>query len=315
MNNATIYGATHVAGITDSALYYDGGDSVKIAYNKSFDIGDSLSLALWFKTDSLQLYKLLLSKINSSGDSIDYGIKINYVVSSVYHDTSGAIWFSFTDTSGTSYFSSYGCFKYNDSKWHYVVTAFASGCTWIYVDGNLIKYSDNSIYTKKIRTGIRPLYVVPSSGTNKGYKGSIDKVKIYNRVLSSSEILSQYNALKFFAKSAQQLPGENHPQIANAVILDKGKLLYNRPNPFLNITEIYFMVPASNIPTTITELRIFDISGNLVKTLVNERKSSGDYRIIWDGRNDVGEKLIGGVYLYELKVGEKKETGKMMLLH
>jgi flagellar hook assembly protein FlgD len=61
-------------------------------------------------------------------------------------------------------------------------------------------------------------------------------------------------------------------------------------------------------------LKIYNILGEVVKTLVDEPKWAGDYTVQWDGKNDKGEQLASGVYFYELIVGEYSSAKKMILL-
>ena len=65
------------------------------------------------------------------------------------------------------------------------------------------------------------------------------------------------------------------------------------------------------IPTT---LKIYNVLGEVVRTLVNEPKWAGSYSVQWDGKNDKGEQLGSGVYFYELKVGDYTSAKKMVLL-
>jgi len=75
------------------------------------------------------------------------------------------------------------------------------------------------------------------------------------------------------------------------------RLQQNRPNPFLgNSTIIPFTLPKSGEVT----LRILDLSGRQVRLLVNERMSPGARQVLWDGKNDRGETVSAGVYVYDL---------------
>jgi flagellar hook assembly protein FlgD len=61
-------------------------------------------------------------------------------------------------------------------------------------------------------------------------------------------------------------------------------------------------------------LQIFDVSGSLVRTLVNSWREPGVYSEVWDGRADGGAALSSGVYFYQLKAGDFVATGKTVLL-
>jgi flagellar hook assembly protein FlgD len=51
-----------------------------------------------------------------------------------------------------------------------------------------------------------------------------------------------------------------------------------------------------------------------VRTLVDEEKSPGNYQVIWDGKDQRGDEVSSGIYFYQLKAGNYKETRKMSLL-
>ncbi|MEO0092433.1 MAG: FlgD immunoglobulin-like domain containing protein, partial [candidate division WOR-3 bacterium] len=88
-------------------------------------------------------------------------------------------------------------------------------------------------------------------------------------------------------------------------------ILYpNRPNPFQSQTAICYSLPAE----TKVSLVIYDVSGRLVKTLVNESKEPGFYTVIWNGTDDSGRKVNEGVYFYVLKTDENKMQRKMLIL-
>lgn len=83
------------------------------------------------------------------------------------------------------------------------------------------------------------------------------------------------------------------------------KLLQNFPNPFNPSTQITFSLPErSNVV-----LKIFDILGKEVATLVNEQKSAGTYNVNFDA-----SKLSSGVYIYTLQAGNFMESYKMLLM-
>lgn len=86
---------------------------------------------------------------------------------------------------------------------------------------------------------------------------------------------------------------------------DKYSLSQNNPNPFNPTTKIDYQIPKSGFVT----LRIFDLLGREVATLVNEEKASGSYTIEFNGSN-----LSSGTYFYRMESGTFIETKKMMLM-
>ncbi len=79
----------------------------------------------------------------------------------------------------------------------------------------------------------------------------------------------------------------------------------NYPNPFNPSTNIEYKIPNSEF----VQIKIYDILGKEVETIVNEIKSAGTYDITWNAEN-----LPGGVYFYKLKTGSYEQTKKMLLL-
>lgn len=88
------------------------------------------------------------------------------------------------------------------------------------------------------------------------------------------------------------------------------KLSQNYPNPFNQETIIEYQLPNSND----VSLKIYNIMGQLVKTLVNRNQTIGYYSIKWNGKNDKGDNVSSGIYLYILQAKYFVQTKKMILL-
>jgi len=87
-------------------------------------------------------------------------------------------------------------------------------------------------------------------------------------------------------------------------------LQQNFPNPFNPVTTIQYRVPGR----TQVELAIYDLTGKKLKTLVNTTQESGIKTITWDGKDNRGQTVAAGVYVYRLQAGDYVETKKMVLL-
>lgn len=85
----------------------------------------------------------------------------------------------------------------------------------------------------------------------------------------------------------------------------------NVPNPFNPETSIRYQIPDGPSPVK-TTLRIFNILGQEVKTLVSEIQGAGQYTVRWDGRDAQGDEIPSGVYLYQLISGDFIQTKKMV---
>ncbi len=86
---------------------------------------------------------------------------------------------------------------------------------------------------------------------------------------------------------------------------DKFSLSQNYPNPFNPATTIKFSIAASSLVT----IKVYDVLGNEIASLVNEEKPAGNYQVIFDSSN-----LPSGVYFYQLQADSFVETKKMILL-
>lgn len=84
----------------------------------------------------------------------------------------------------------------------------------------------------------------------------------------------------------------------------------NQPNPFNPVTTIRFELDRPG-PAT---LRVYTVSGALVRTLADARLPAGHYRVPWDGRDSSGRPVGSGVYLYRLTEGGRNLSRKMSLL-
>ena len=87
-------------------------------------------------------------------------------------------------------------------------------------------------------------------------------------------------------------------------------LRQNYPNPF-NPTTTFRYALSEDAPVT---LKIYNILGQLVKTVVNDYQSAGYYESLWDGRNDVGSHAASGVYIYRMVAGNFTATKRMLFL-
>ncbi|MCK4824840.1 T9SS type A sorting domain-containing protein, partial [bacterium] len=93
--------------------------------------------------------------------------------------------------------------------------------------------------------------------------------------------------------------------------------MINYPNPFYlngasrnSSTTIKYRIPQKGI----TELKIYNIKGQKVKTLMNQVQEIGVYEISWFGKDEFGKNVGSGVYFYKLEVDNKKALVKKMLL-
>ncbi|NUO80006.1 beta-propeller fold lactonase family protein [candidate division KSB1 bacterium] len=95
----------------------------------------------------------------------------------------------------------------------------------------------------------------------------------------------------------------------------------NYPNPFtasvsssLTSTTIRYEIPATNKSAMPVELAIYNLQGQLVRTLVDATQAPGRYSFVWNGVGAKGEALPAGLYFYRLKAGEQVTTKRLLLI-
>ncbi len=197
------------------------------------------------------------------------------------------------------------------------------------------------------------LYIGSSYQGNWVFEGGIDEVRVWNIVRSSAEIAADMGHLLDGDEAGlvaywQLNEGNgtfltdgsghnNHGQV-DGIIWTEGfevpnaiedypaeiehlpngySLGQNYPNPlFLSspkgnpLTTIGYTLPAAGQVT----LKIFNIAGQEVKTLVNGRQAANFYEAVWDGRNRNGERVSSGVYFYQLQTENFGDAKRMVLM-
>ena len=127
--------------------------------------------------------------------------------------------------------------------------------------------------------------------------GKMDEFRVYRRALDSNEIAATWNIeLGGIPTGIKPLTG---------TIPDNYLLLQNYPNPFNPVTKISFAIPESGFVT----LKVYDVLGREISSLVNAQKNAGSYVVDFDASN-----LTSGIYFYRLDVNGFVDTKKMTVL-
>jgi hypothetical protein len=100
-----------------------------------------------------------------------------------------------------------------------------------------------------------------------------------------------------------EVPIEGAPRYSNA-------LFQNFPNPFNPLTKISFSLEANGH----VAIRIYDVRGSLVRTLLDGPRPAGFNEAVWDGRNDAGQPVSSGVYVCEMVTNDFRATRKAVML-
>ena len=96
----------------------------------------------------------------------------------------------------------------------------------------------------------------------------------------------------------------------NLSLPEQFSLEQNYPNPFNPSTTIKYSIPASEFVT----LKIYDVLGNEVASLVNEEKPAGTYEVEFNSHSDEGQNLSSGFYFYKMQAGSYTQTKKLILM-
>jgi len=91
---------------------------------------------------------------------------------------------------------------------------------------------------------------------------------------------------------------------------DRFDLSQNYPNPFNPETVIKYQLTSPSV----VSLKIYNLRGQEVRTLVNEIKTAGEYEVNWDGKDNFAESVASGVYVYRLQAGDDVAVKKLTLL-
>ncbi len=104
-------------------------------------------------------------------------------------------------------------------------------------------------------------------------------------------------------------------EIGGQVLPDRFQLHGASPNPCFSSTVIRYDIPSLGVSRGYTiSLQIYDSSGRLVRTLVQAFEKPGSWSVTWDGRDESGELLPGGIYFPRLTAGDFTSSRKIVLL-
>ena len=109
---------------------------------------------------------------------------------------------------------------------------------------------------------------------------------------------------------AQGPAGPTAVEASETGIVPSGYLLsQNYPNPFNPETTIQYHLPGAGT----VRLLLYNLSGQLVRTLMDGERPAGSYSVVWDGTDDAGRDVASGVYLCRMTAGEYRSVRKMLL--
>ncbi|MFC1569544.1 LamG-like jellyroll fold domain-containing protein [bacterium] len=256
--------------------YVDAGDSA------AYDITDAITLSVW--VNQRDCANNTNNPWVGKGDHA-YAIKHRGII-----DDPDANEFEFFVYVGGGWYSakSFSDAAYN-GFWHHFAGTYDGSVLILYINGEFIATTE---CTGPINAVTDALNVGRNSQKpDRLYDGLIDEVRIYSRALTVEEIMALYN-----------LPTHIHTMNN---LLHSYRLNQNFPNPFNPTTQITYSIPRSDY----VSLRVYDLKGREIETLVTQIQSAGEYSVGFNAGN-----LVSGIYFYKLIVGsEIVETKKMLL--
>jgi hypothetical protein len=101
------------------------------------------------------------------------------------------------------------------------------------------------------------------------------------------------------------------PRVVSSQRPRRVRMDQNHPNPFNPSTTIHFSVDPPGRRVT---LRVYDVAGRLVTTILESEWVSGERAVEWDGRNGAGRAVASGVYFYDLRTPDSRLTRKMVVV-
>ena len=308
-------------GTSNDSLY------VLVQDNISLDATTAVTLEAWvYFRDTPGIWNVVVEKAYD-----EYGM---------YVRSNRVINFYTTGTFGT--ISLDGKTVLDTATWYHMAGTYdsTSGTANVYINGHL----DATVtgFPGVIDTTMQPLRIGDDRDNDTAFDGLIDEVRVWNIARDSLEIQATMNSVlgaEYYNTTDSGLiaywrfdeaEGDtaydlsvygNHGEIRGAtfseftaplgmanhkkILPGEYQLLQNYPNPFNPSTTIEFSLPKSEF----IELKVFNILGKEVATLVSNKLNSGNHTYTFDGKN-----LASGIYYYQLVAGDYRDVKKMILL-
>jgi hypothetical protein len=306
-NGSSTASPVPVTGKIGGAQQFNGTTSkIDAAANSAFNIASngSFSVEFWFKGTTIPTAsKCAVGRyIPETGARWFVGLSAN--------DGCAYFYMSFPGVSAAA-----KGINITNGNWHHVA-ATRNGSTnslKIYVDG-VLRGTGAQAFANAFSSSSACLNIGWLSQTSTfSLNGALDEVAFYNTELSSSVVNAHYNnglsGLLYGGASLTKAESDNSNGNNSTNSLsgkpEKFGLNQNYPNPFNPSTRIRYSVPElSNV-----SVKVYDMLGKEVMTLVNQEQSAGYYEVNFDG-----SRLASGTYIYQLRTNNFVETKKMLLI-
>lgn len=279
-------------------------DTTWVEVNSPFLSAEEFCMDAWLKPDTLVH---ACRVINLPGDSTDY-FNNNYEFE-IRTNSAGFGWVGrYSAPDGTLY-QVQDTLKIVPHKWYHLIWERKKVTVDTGIVALVVRNENDQLEYKGVLTGVKPP-LMGGSKTPPGahlrvgrgnpnstdwwfippFQGKIDDLKIYNYPAAGITAIAP-------GTGGTSTPG-------------RFALYQNFPNPFNPSTRIQFEIPKA-VQTSVV---VYDLLGKRVRTVVNEEMHAGAHVAVWDGRNDAGQTVATGVYIYKLTAGTMSKSQKMMLL-
>ena len=185
---------------------------------------------------------------------------------------------------------------------------------WIkYTYDDIVGAEYRFLYKNETLSPIKEMELEPKDDATLAFFSAISK-EVYNATqnidtilvrLKTNDILGNWFKFKF-----DQIIVTGTKTAQNQFVPAAFELYQNYPNPFNPTTVIQYDVPKTSRVT----IEIFNVLGQKVRTLVNQKQPAGRYRVTWDARNDNGELVTAGLYICRMKTKEFVKSLSLVLV-
>ncbi len=168
----------------------------------------------------------------------------------------------------------------------------------------------SNLYRDKTKTAVNNLGAIANQISGLIKSGKLPSVQGKALINSINAVIIQLNGAKS-ASDGTFLTG-NEKSIQDFISASGLGVIY--PNPFSESITINFEIADNDEGLNKVLLKVYDMEGRLVSTLIDQLMQMGRYTIIWDGKNGQGGRVPYGTYFVLFRTGSVEETGKIMLI-